>query len=150
MYFVIAALVIGGWIALFAGFRRTQRTCAELRLEFQRQIDSLSAGIRALEQAAAARIASTALRAIEEPVKMERVVEISKPPIAAQVQGSEEIPPETLAKLSETIAAWLGKKVRIRSVKMLPTPNAVLNPWAQQGRVVVQASHYLEHGGRER
>jgi hypothetical protein len=141
MYLLTAALVIAGWLAVFISSRlMLKRTCAELRLEFQRQIDSLSANVRALEQTAAARTVAVA------PGKME--------PSAAQAQvpatqTSDEITPETLATISETVTALLGRKVRIRSVKILETPNAIANPWAQHGRAVVQASRNFASRRRE-
>jgi hypothetical protein len=133
MYLLTAALVIAGWLAVFISLRRTlKRTCADLRLEFQRQIDSLSASVRALEQAADTR--GTAVSAVSSP---------------GEAQAPEEITPETLATIAETIAALLGRKVHLRSVKILPTPDAIANPWAQHGRAVVQASHNFSQRKRE-
>jgi len=146
MYLLAAALVIAGWVAVFIGSRRMlKRRRAELRLEFQRQIDSLYASVRVLEQSAGARTAAVV------PEK----VEASAAPSGAQVevpatQATDEITPETLATIAETIAALLGRKVHIRSVKILETPNAIANPWAQHGRAVVQASHCLPQQRREK
>jgi methylmalonyl-CoA carboxyltransferase large subunit len=56
---------------------------------------------------------------------------------------AEEITPDTLVVLSAAVTAFLGKRVRIRSAKMLQSPYEIVNPWSQQGRVVVQASHNL-------
>jgi hypothetical protein len=136
MYWLVAALFIAGCLAVFISLRfMLMRTCAELRLEFQRQIDALSAKITALEEKASARTAGLARGKIE----------------ASAVPGaSDEITPETLAAIAETITALLGRKVHIRSVKILETPNAIANPWAQHGRAVVQASHYLAQPKREK
>lgn len=135
MDWIVAALVIAGWLAVFIGSRRLlTRTCAELRLELQRQIDSLSAAARGLEQAAGSRTVAAA------PAKME----------AAAARAFDEITPETVARIAETITALLGRRVHIRSVKILETPNAIANPWAQHGRAVVQASHYLAQTKREK
>lgn len=66
----------------------------------------------------------------------------------AAVQGatksSEEIPADILIVISAAVTSFLGKKVRIRSAKMLQSPYEIVNPWAQQGRVIVQASHNLQ------
>jgi hypothetical protein len=51
---------------------------------------------------------------------------------------------ETLILISAAVTSFLGKKVRIRSAKMLQSPYEIVNPWAQQGRVIVQASHNLQ------
>jgi hypothetical protein len=125
---LIAALVIAGWVLVYISSRRAlRRTREELRLEFQRQINALSANVNAPE-----RTAASAAR-----------------PQAIVSQVPEEITSETLATIAETITSLLGRKVRIRSVKMLETPSAVANPWAQQGRVIVQASHNVAQRGRE-
>jgi len=125
---LIAALVIAGWVLVYISSRRAlRRTREELRLEFQRQINALFANVNAPE-----RTAASAAR-----------------PQAIVSQVPEEITSETLATIAETITSLLGRKVRIRSVKMLETPSAVANPWAQQGRVIVQASHNAAQRGRE-
>ena len=54
---------------------------------------------------------------------------------------NEEVPAEILILISAAVTSFLGKKVRIRSAKMLQSPYEIVNPWAQQGRVIVQASH---------
>ena len=52
------------------------------------------------------------------------------------------ITPETLTVIAASVAAFLGKKVRIRSARALQTPYPV-DPWARQGRLIVQTSHNL-------
>ncbi len=132
MYLLTAALVIAGWVVVFIGLRRTlKRTRAELRHEFQRQIDSLSARLEVLERAADTRTA--AAPAVLSP---------------REGQAPGEITPETLATITEAVTALLGRKVRVRSVKILPTPDAIVNPWAQHGRAVVQASHDFSQRSR--
>jgi len=132
MYLLTAAIVIAGWLAMLISSRRTlQRRCAELRLEFQRQIDSLSARTRALERA--------------PNTQTPTAPEVLSP---REGQAPGEITPETLATITETVTALLGRKVRVRSVKILPTPDAIVNPWAQHGRVVVQASHDFSQRSR--
>jgi hypothetical protein len=139
MYWLIAGLVIAGWMTVFVSSRSARkRTCAELRLEFQRQIDSLSAKIEVLERAAGAR--TVAAPASIVPGK------IDSP--ASDALAAEEITPETLATITETISALLGRKVRVRSVKVLPVPEAAVNPWAQRGRAIVQASHDFSQRSR--
>jgi hypothetical protein len=142
MYLLIAVLVVAGWVAVFISSRSALNcTCAELRLEFQQQIDSLSAKIGALEQAAGAR-SPGAISAVAAAGKMESSA------IAAQAQAPEEITPETLATITETVSALLGRKVHVRSVKILPAPDVAVNPWAQHGRAVVQASHDFSQRSR--
>ncbi len=54
-----------------------------------------------------------------------------------------EITPEIVVMIAAAVTAFLGKKVRIRSAKMLEPSYEIVNPWAQLGRVIVQASHDL-------
>jgi hypothetical protein len=53
----------------------------------------------------------------------------------------EEITAEILAIISAAVAQFVGAGARIRSTKMLAVPEG--NAWAQQGRVIIQASHNL-------
>jgi methylmalonyl-CoA carboxyltransferase large subunit len=62
---------------------------------------------------------------------------------AAVQQKAEEVTPEMLVVIAAAVTAFMGKKVRIRSAKMLQSPYEIVNPWSQQGRVFVQASHNL-------
>ena len=65
----------------------------------------------------------------------------------ASAAKAGEVTPEVLVILVAAITAYLGKKVRIRSAKQLQSPYEIVNPWSQQGRVVVQASHNLRLRG---
>ncbi|MBL8216480.1 MAG: hypothetical protein JNK87_37525 [Bryobacterales bacterium] len=53
----------------------------------------------------------------------------------------EAIPEEVLLVISAAIAAYLGKRGHIRQIRLLGS-----TPWAQQGRVSIQASHRLDAG----
>lgn len=55
--------------------------------------------------------------------------------------NEEEITPELLMVMSASIAAYLGKSVRIRRARFIAPQ---LNAWGQSSRVVVQSSHYLK------
>ena len=66
--------------------------------------------------------------------------EASQPPAHQDAEVSTEV----LILISAAVTAFLGKKVRIRSAKMLQSPYEIVNPWAQQGRVIMQASHNLQ------
>lgn len=55
---------------------------------------------------------------------------------------SPQVAPKTLSVIAAAVAEFLGKKVRIRSARMLPSPYAVAR-WARQGRVTVQTSHNI-------
>ena len=66
-------------------------------------------------------------------------------PVSAPVSPvpAIEVGPEIIAILAASVTAFLGKKVRIRSAKMLQTPYEIVNPWAQRGRVFIHASRNL-------
>jgi hypothetical protein len=140
MYWFLAALIIAGWLVVWISSRRAlKRTCAELRVEFERQI--LSAKIDAVERATGGRIAAPPISAGVESGS-------AASPISPQALSAEEITPETLATIAKTVTALLGRKVLVRSVKMLPAPDATVNPWAEHGRAVVQASHDFSQRSR--
>lgn len=85
---------------------------------------ALTDKIKELEGAAAAAPShSVELDADEEPA----------PPVER-----EELSEEILIALSAAVAAYLGKRARIRTVRLLGS-----SQWAQQGRVSIQASHRL-------
>ena len=136
MELLIAALVIAGWLTVWIGSQRSlKRACAELRLEFQGQIEALRAQLKALEQTSDIRMPATAA---SSPAGSNAAQEE-----ASTRRAADAITPETLAELTEAIATLLGRKVRIRSVKIMPMPHTNADPWAQQGRVIIQASHNL-------
>lgn len=64
-------------------------------------------------------------------------VEADERPAAAA--APEEFDEELLLALSAAVAAYLGKRVPIRTVRLLASSN-----WAQQGRVSIQASHRID------
>ncbi len=63
------------------------------------------------------------------------------------MRAAAPITSETLAMIAASVTAFLGKRVRVRSARMIQTPYAA-NPWAKQGRVIIQGSHNLGRGGR--
>lgn len=52
--------------------------------------------------------------------------------------GKHVISEERLVAISAALAAFLGERVRIRQIRLIRS-----EAWAQQGRVSVQASHWL-------
>ncbi|MGA2167683.1 MAG: hypothetical protein ABSG62_05685 [Terracidiphilus sp.] len=55
----------------------------------------------------------------------------------------EEIPPEMMAVIAAAVTAFLGANLRIRSARLLQSPDAAVSRWTQQGRASVLASHNL-------
>jgi hypothetical protein len=62
-------------------------------------------------------------------------------------RSSQQVTPKTLSLIAAAVTEFLGKEVRIRSARMLPTPYAVTR-WAKQGRLTVQTSHNITSRGR--
>jgi hypothetical protein len=58
---------------------------------------------------------------------------------------SHELTPKTLMVIAAAITEFLGKKVKIRSAKIVKL--TVVNRWALQGRAMVQSSHNLTRRG---
>jgi len=56
--------------------------------------------------------------------------------------SNEEVTPKTVSIIAAAVTEFLGKKVRIRSVKVLQERDAV-SRWVRQGRAMVQGSHNL-------
>jgi methylmalonyl-CoA carboxyltransferase 12S subunit len=63
------------------------------------------------------------------------------PPSAKIPSPSTDITPDILMVMSASIAAYLGKTVRIRRVRFIDPHQA--NSWGQASRVVLQSSHIL-------
>jgi len=67
---------------------------------------------------------------------------------ASEPGGSSlEVTPETLSVIAAAVTAFLGKKVKIHSAKMLQAPDGA-DRWAREGRVMIQTSHNLARRSR--
>jgi methylmalonyl-CoA carboxyltransferase 12S subunit len=62
-------------------------------------------------------------------------------PEPAAAEADEEISPEILLAISAAVAAYLGEPAHIRAVRLVGHTR-----WSQEGRVSIQASHYLNRG----
>ena len=56
--------------------------------------------------------------------------------------SADDVTPRTVSIIAAAVTEFLGKTVRIRSVKRLQQPDAV-SRWVRQGRVTVLGSHNL-------
>jgi methylmalonyl-CoA carboxyltransferase large subunit len=114
---------------------------SERQLALERQLGEHASAIKALQ----ARVAELSQPPASQPASAP-VAEVETAAAAAKEsvhRGTGEVTPEMLVVIAAAVTAFLGKKVRIRSAKMLQSPYEVVNPWSQQGRVFVQASHIL-------
>jgi methylmalonyl-CoA carboxyltransferase large subunit len=89
---------------------------------------------KAMAAAAGASAASTGLQRTPAAEEFSKV----QPAAAAP---SEEISEEVLVMIAAAVCAFLGKRARVRHTRLVHPEGA--SPWAQQGRVFVQASHNL-------
>jgi methylmalonyl-CoA carboxyltransferase large subunit len=141
---VIAAVAVGCVLTYVSLQRAFRRTVSELRLESERKLDALTRALNALQTQFAKLSQPIAIKPVAAPVpapvaKAEAAASTAK----TATPQTEEVTPELLVVMAAAVTAFLGKKVRIRSAKMLQSPYEIVNPWSQQGRVFVQASHNL-------
>ena len=101
-------------------------------VELRRKVSTLGEEVTRLEQQLAAQ--SKALNDLMARLGADR---------RAEPAVHEPVSPDMLVIIAAAISSFLGKKIRIRSAKMLQSPYEIVNPWSQQGRVSVQASHSL-------
>ena len=66
--------------------------------------------------------------------------------LEASVDGphaSTALPPDVVLAISAAVAAYLGKRAKVRQIHLSGGAG-----WAQEGRAAVMASHHLQHGAR--
>ncbi len=141
----VLAAAVGSVLTYVSLQRAFRRALSELRTETERQVSALTGTLKGLETRVGELAKATAIRpatvAAAPPVaKVEAPAAAAK---AAVDRKQEEISPEIMVVIAAAVTAFLGKKVRIRSAKTLQSPYEIVNPWSQQGRVFVQASHNL-------
>ena len=100
---------------------------AELRA-LRAQVSRLAAQVAALEGNTRAEL--EAASALARPA--------SEPPAAPAEDEGGGVPEDVLLVISAAVAAFLGKRARVRGVRVLSSAS-----WAHQGRVSIQASHAL-------
>jgi methylmalonyl-CoA carboxyltransferase 12S subunit len=93
------------------------------------------------------------LRGLAERISLLESEKTHKAPLPLAVQAPaappapqktpEAIPEDILLVISAAVAAFLGERVPIHQIRLISSPG-----WAVQGRVFIQASHYLNHSSR--
>jgi methylmalonyl-CoA carboxyltransferase large subunit len=154
--FDFTLLIAAGLVAVVCGTiylrlkRAFRQASANLQQAAEVQINALAATVKELERRVAGLSSEVSQAAKAKPVS----VPVSAPNVpvtsAPAVQPASKegyVTPELLVVMAAAVTAFLGKKVRIRSAKMLQSPYEIVNPWSQQGRVFVQASHNLRSRG---
>jgi methylmalonyl-CoA carboxyltransferase large subunit len=118
---------------------------SERQLATEGQLCELDAALKVMQ----ARLAELSRPAALQPA-VATAIEATEMAFAADDAAQRkngEVTPEVLVMIAAAVTSFLGKKVRVRSAKMLQSPYEVVNPWSQQGRVFVQASHNLRSRG---
>ncbi len=134
------AFIASWWLTRRSYRRAVRREVDQLRGELREQRQRLTE----LETALASMTGKTAEAAIPETalaaLPTAKAAATSAPEVAARAE-EPEITPERMALIAAVVTAFLGRKVKIHQARLV-NPE-VVSPWAQQGRVVVQASHAL-------
>ena len=145
---IVALIVASFLISYLAAQHSLKQANADARAQLELRMEGFTSAIAEVEHRVAelshtvAALSAAAARsrraaATIAPAATLATGAVSQPP----AKSSEETPAEILIVISAAVTLFLGKKVRIRSAKMLQSPYEIVNPWAQQGRVIVQASH---------
>ncbi len=147
---IIAVLVALGCVVTYVSMqRKLRRIVVELRQSSRQQLDALTQTLKAVEERVAELKRPAGAPPVVAPVAVPAAKAQAAPPTSEKAaappkqETQEEVTPEMLVVIAAAVTAFLGKKVRIRSAKMLQSPYEIVNPWSQQGRVFVQASHNL-------
>lgn len=101
-------------------------------------LEALTTQLAALNQRLD-RLQSTGLSIAGAPAAQPVALAAAEAPAQAALPAEEEYNEDLLLAISAAVAAYLGKRPRIRAIRLLDAGD-----WAQQGRVFVQASHTLK------
>jgi len=108
----------------------TTQDLADLLDKVQAQLHALSERVEQLEAAGP-----------KQPAALETIpVPVTPEPAPPPAPRKEEITEEELIAISAALGAYLGVRIRIKQIRLLSS-----HAWAQQGRVSIQASHYLHN-----
>ena len=98
--------------------------------QVQAQLGALAERVERLESGGAIQPPSAATAAAPAVIEPPPV----KEPVAPELTQQE------ILAISAALGAYLGVRVRIRQIRLLSS-----QAWAQQGRVTIQASHFLHN-----
>jgi methylmalonyl-CoA carboxyltransferase large subunit len=144
----IAALIAAGYAVTYAVLRRSvRREVARQTEATEQRLADIAAMLAALEARQAEQVEIAGMQAAAAPefdIGTMAEAEAATPPAeeAAYIEDAD-VTPEIMPVLEAAVTAFLGKKVRILSARLLETPPEATSAWSQQGRVFVQSSHNL-------
>lgn len=120
---------------------KTQETMAKRVADLEKEVAELRALVEAAQKAAPAKAMAASAAANTAPAPVASTP--APKPAVQQVKVQEAgISPELLVVITAAVAHFLGTSAHIRSLRPLVHPSGT-SPWAQQGRVFIQASHNL-------
>jgi len=138
---IATALAAAGCVAIYAGLTRAvRRAVAEQQRDHDLQLRAIAATVKALQT----RVAELSREQAERAGAM---AEISAAPEGNAAEEYRAPKPEIVAALTAAATTFLGKKARVRQVKLPTADQDGADAWAQQGRVIVQTSHNLRANG---
>ena len=146
---IVAGLVLTGCLVTYYLSRRAfEKTSRELRQKGQeelraigRAIETLQDRITTLKEGESSRITPPIPDQVGNTELASRAPQRKIVPFPAPNRAP--VSPDIVVVIAAAVTAFLGKKVSVRSVNRLRSPHEITNPWAQQGRVIIQASHNL-------
>jgi hypothetical protein len=128
-----------GCVAIYAGLRSgltraARRAVEERQRDTERELNAMATTVKSLQ----ARVAELSrLQAARAEVGV-----IVAPEETTGQAKQAQTKPEIVVALTAAATAFMGKKTRVRSAKLLPnTQQDSAGAWAQQGRMIVQTSH---------
>jgi len=140
-FIVIAVLVGAGCLISAAGlWIMLRQVIAARQSALESRLDTLAASLKTLETRLAELDRIHELQAAATPeVEIEAPAAAAAPPVVQQKE--EEVSPEMLVMIAAAVTAYLGKKVRVRSARMLQPHRESLSAWTQHGRMLIHSSH---------
>src|SRR5690242_7166196 len=122
---IVAALVVlGSLIAYFSLRRALRRNESELRQSTEDRMSVLTNAVSSLEKQVADLILAAPHISTARASGMPALTEEAVP---RQHEKAEAVTPEILVVIAAAVTAFLGKKVRIRSAKVLQSPYEIVN-----------------------
>jgi methylmalonyl-CoA carboxyltransferase 12S subunit len=139
MIFVIAgATFVAGWAA---GYLATRKLVRQELEGVRSRIDEIAERTRNGSYSAAALVERSGAPPLPTAAPADTAPARAAESPAAEPVVEEGVTPEVLMVISAAVAAFFGKRARVRRARLMPV--AGVSPWAQQGRVFIQASHNL-------
>jgi hypothetical protein len=137
---VMVALVAAAGLSYLLSQRAFRRDLSELEERTALQLAKVAETVKSLEGEVARLRTSASTQSAVAPTPSQVP---AQPAAEKPAKKAPQVTPEIVVMMTAAITAFLGKKVRIRSARILEPSYEIVNSWAHLGRVIVQASHNL-------